>query len=155
MIEKTINRMSQANNPLLKLIGEESAARFVGFTIHADYGGMVVMTNDYWRELSNGLPVNSYLLATSLDPTAFASAPEIDKRAVLLRIAGRTQISTDRDTLRAVMEHFQNNPDTRRPTLEDMEPLSRSLLQWSGDRVQSVGHLLFGRRIATALWCGC
>lgn len=139
MIEHAINRMSQANNPLLKLISEEAGAKFVGFTIHATYGEMIVMTNDHWREQSGGLPVNSYLLATSLDDKAYASAPEIDKRVVLLRILGRMQISTDRDTLRAVMEHFQNNPDTRRPTLEDMEPLSRSLLQWSGIQCKALG----------------
>ena len=139
MIQDVINRMAPANNPLLQLIGEESGATFIGFTIHATYGEMIVMTNDHWRELSNGLPVNSYLLATSLDDKAFATAAEIDKRAVLLRIRGRTQISTDHDTLRAVMEHFQNNPDTRRPTLEDMEPLSRSLLQWSGIECKALG----------------
>lgn len=138
-ITSFVNRMSEATNPLLKLVAEASGARHVGFTIHSSYAEMVVMTNDKWRSDASGLPMNGYLLATSLDPANFATAAEIDRRVVVLRIIGRTDLSTDRDTVSALMRHFQDNPDTRDPSLTGMEPLSRAILQWSGVKCKVLG----------------
>ncbi|MEK9285686.1 DUF87 domain-containing protein [Bradyrhizobium sp. ISRA442] len=144
MLENVINRMSASSNPLVRLIADSTNSRFVGFTIHTSYSDMTVMTNDFWREACNGLPMNSYLLATAMDATQYASCPDIDKRIVLLRIVGRAEISTDRDTLRAILEHFQNNPDTRDPTLAAMEPLSKGMLQWSGIECKVLGTFFMG-----------
>jgi hypothetical protein len=144
MLENVINRMAGSSNPLIRLVADNSQSRFVGFTIHTSYSDMTVMTNDFWREACNGLPMNSYLLATAMDPAQYASCPDIDKRIVLLRIIGRAEISTDRETLRAILEHFQNNPETRDPTLAKMEPLSKGMLQWSGIKCKVLGTFFMG-----------
>ena len=107
MISNTINQMSAATNPLIQLLDEKRGNKHVGFTIHASYGEMIVMTNDRWRQEADGMPMNSYLLATSVAVDNFGTADSIDKRAILLRIVGRAEIATDRDALHAIMEHFQ------------------------------------------------
>lgn len=138
-ISNLVNRMSESTNPLLQLIADASGTRHVGFTIHSSYSEMVVMTNDKWRSDVSGLPMNGYLLATSMDPSDYNSAADVDRRVVVLRIVGRTDLATDRDTMAALMRHFQDNPDTRDPSLTSMEPLSRAILQWSGVKCKVLG----------------
>lgn len=138
-ITDLVDRMSEGTNPLLRLLLETTGTRHVGFTIHSSYAEMVVLTNDKWRSDVGGLPMNGYLLATSLDAASYSSSAEIDRRIVVLRIIGRTDLATDRDTVAALMRHFQDNPDTRDPSLSGMEPLSRSILQWSGVRCKVLG----------------
>ncbi|MET7242473.1 DUF87 domain-containing protein [Methylobacterium sp. EM32] len=139
MIQKTINLMAASSNALARLVDEKAGGRHVGFTIHSSYSEMTVMTNDRWRQEAGGIPMNSYLLATSLNTAELASADVIDKRVVLLRIVGRTEISTDRDSLRAIMEHFQDDPQTVDPAFRSMEPISFGMLQWSGIKCKVLG----------------
>lgn len=154
-IASLVNRMSEGTNPLLQLIADTSGTRHVGFTIHSSYSEMIVMTNDKWRSDVSGIPMNGYLLATSMDPADYNSAANVDRRVVVLRIVGRTDLATDRDTVAALMRHFQDNPDTRDPSLAGMEPLSRAILQWSGVKCKvlgtfhttSSGNMVFGADI--------
>lgn len=139
MIANTINLMSAGANPLILLLDEKRGSRHVGFTIHASYGDMVVMTNDRWRHEADGMPMNSYLIATAVDIDNFSTADPIDKRAILLRIVGRTEIATDRDALHAIMEHFQDQPKTTDPAFRTMEPISFAMLQWSGIKTKVLG----------------
>jgi hypothetical protein len=139
MIANAINQMSAVTNPLIQLLDGKRGNRHVGFTIHASYGEMVVMTNDRWRQDADGMPMNSYLLSTSVDVDNFGTAELIDKRAVLLRIVGRTEIATDRDALNAIMEHFQDQPQTVDPAFRTMEPISFAMLQWSGIKTKILG----------------
>lgn len=139
MLQEAINRMSAATNPLSSLLDGQSGSRGVGFSIHSSYDEMAVMTNDRWRELAGGIPMNSYLLAASAGPESFASAKPMDRRIVLLRIVGRMELATDRDSLRAVMEYFQDNPDSVDPGFRLNEPISFGMLQWSGVRTKILG----------------
>lgn len=152
MIANTINQMSAATNPLILLINEKRGNRHVGFTIHASYGEMVIMTNDRWRHEADGMPMNSYLLATSVDGENFSAADPIDKRAVLLRIVGRTEIATDRDALRAIMEHFQDHPKTTDPAFRNMEPISFAMLQWSGIKTKVLGTFYMDFGFQAPFW---
>lgn len=153
-LNRIINHIS-STSPLLKLIDENAGARHVGFTIHASYSEMCVLTNDLWRSGAGGLPMNGYLLATSLLAEKYASSKEIDRRVVLFRIAGRSDIATDRETVDSILRHFQDNPDTDDPSFERMDPLTRGIMQWSGIKckilgtfhINSAGHLEFGADI--------
>lgn len=139
MLQNAISQMSAATNPLSALLDAQSGSAGVGFTIHSSYEEMVVMTNDKWREGAGGIPMNSYLLAASVASNGFATANAMDRRVVLLRIVGRTELSTDRDSLRAVMEHFQDNPDSADPGFRMDEPISFGMLQWSGIKCKVLG----------------
>ncbi|MBO6538006.1 MAG: DUF87 domain-containing protein [Rhizobiaceae bacterium] len=139
MLQNTVSQMSAATNPLSVLLDTNSGSTGVGFTIHSSYDEMVVMTNDKWREGAGGIPMNSYLVAASVASDGFATAASMDRRVVLLRIVGRTELSTDRDSLRAVMEHFQDNPDSADPGFRMNEPISFGMLQWSGIKCKVLG----------------
>ena len=139
MIANTINQMSSTTNPLVRLFDEAAGSHHVGYTIHSSYGEMVVMTNDRWRHQAGGIPMNSYLLASALNPAEYSNTDRIDRRIVLLRIVGRTEIATDRDALRAIMELFQDSPKTSDPSFRDMEPISFGMLQWSGIKCKVLG----------------
>lgn len=139
MLQNAISQMSAATNPLSALLDAQSGSAGVGFTIHSSYEEMIVMTNDKWREGAGGIPMNSYLLAASVAADGFATAKVMDRRVVLLRIVGRTELSTDRDSLRAVMEHFQDNPDSADPGFRMNEPISFGMLQWSGIKCKVLG----------------
>ncbi|WP_051776528.1 ATP-binding protein [Pseudorhizobium pelagicum] len=139
MIEHLVSTLSAGTNPLSALLDERSGASLVGHTIHTSYDAVTVMTNDKWREGAGGIPMNSYLLACSADPNEMVSAHPIDKRILLLRVVGRAELATDRDVVRAVMEHFQDNPATRDPAFRMDEPISFSMLQWSGIECKVLG----------------
>ncbi|WP_416407202.1 ATP-binding protein [Agrobacterium rosae] len=139
MIEQLVTTMSSRTNPLSALLDESAGASLVGHTIHTSYDTAIVMTNDKWREGAGGIPMNSYLLACSADPNDMVSAHPIDKRILLLRVVGRAELATDRDMVRAVMEHFQDNPSTRDPAFRMDEPISFSMLQWSGIECKVLG----------------
>jgi len=139
MLATAIGRMSAATNPLSAMLDDRSGSAGIGFTIHASYDEMLVMTNDRWREAAGGIPMNSYLLAAGVPPEGFATARAMDRRVLLLRIVGRSDLSTDRDSLRAVMEHFQDNPDSIDSGFRSQEPISFGMLQWSGIRCRVLG----------------
>ncbi|MFD1745046.1 ATP-binding protein [Rhizobium helianthi] len=139
MIQDLVSTLSAGTNPLSALLDEQSGASLVGYTIHTSYDAVTVMTNDKWREDAGGIPMNSYLLACSADPSEMVKANPIDKRILLLRVVGRAELATDRDMVRAVMEHFQDKPDTRDPAFRMEEPISFSMLQWSGIECKVLG----------------
>ena len=115
------SEITSSQSPLIKLIDEGHGNRHVGFTIHSSYSEMVVMTNDKWRADAGGLPMNGYLLATSLNPQKFSQSNVLDRRVIVFRVIGRSEIGTDRETIKAITRHFQDNPDTTDPSLDKME----------------------------------
>lgn len=139
MIESLVKTMSAGTNPLSALLDESGGSALVGHTIHTSYDSTIVMTNDKWREGAGGIPMNSYLLACSADPKDMVGAHPIDRRILLLRVVGRAELATDRDVVRAVMEHFQDNPATKDPAFRMDEPISFSMLQWSGVECKILG----------------
>lgn len=139
MIESLVKTMSAGTNPLSALLDENGGSALVGHTIHTSYDSTIVMTNDKWREGAGGIPMNSYLLACSADPKDMVGAHPIDRRILLLRVVGRAELATDRDVVRAVMEHFQDNPATKDPAFRMDEPISFSMLQWSGVECKILG----------------
>jgi hypothetical protein len=130
--------ISRHTNALVKLTTDEDTKE-VGFTIRSTYTGMTLLTNDLWRSKAGGLPLNSYLIATSLNANEFSSANEIDKRVILLRVADRFDLPTDPDTTRTLVDFYQRNPDTDDPSLSKMETFAKAQLQWSGVRLKVLG----------------
>lgn len=63
-MESIISKLN-GNDKLSQLIQEEN---FVGWVYNIDYEKALVMTNDMWKETVNGIPHNSFLLATPFNP---------------------------------------------------------------------------------------
>src|SRR5690625_2765567 len=131
MISRAIDGMSHTENPLVSMISADSNSH-IGYTIHASYADMLVITNDHWRHLAGGLPMNSYVMATALEANRYSASHEIDRRVVLLRIAGRSRLDSDSQAMQAIVEYFQDAPDDADPSFQGMEPISYGMLQWSG-----------------------
>lgn len=90
-----IERATAATSPLVALVVDDPStpqaqdSRRVGFTLSMDYSEALVMVHDRWRNDVEGIPHNSYLLAATFDPSAFATTPPVDRRVILLRVTGQ------------------------------------------------------------------
>lgn len=146
-----IERATSATSPLVALVvGEPSNteaqdSRRIGFTLSMDYNEALVMVHDRWRNDVEGVPHNSYLLASTFDPSAFAATPPVDRRVILLRVTGRAPIETDSEHLRAITQFFQENPDVRSGRLEGLEPITVNRMSWSGMRGHILGTFFVGQ----------
>ena len=103
------------------------------------------MVHDKWRNEVEGVPHNSYLLAATFDPAAFASTQPVDRRVILLRVTGRASIETDSEHLRAITQFFQENPDVKTGRLEGLEPITVNRMSWSGVRCHILGTFFVGQ----------
>ncbi len=102
------NEILGSSSPLVELLGDENY-RFnhVGYVYNMSFTEAYVLTNDAWKARVNGIPHNSFLLATSLNPERFAQADLFDKELILLRVLGPSSLPTDNDMIRAKIEHNQ------------------------------------------------
>ncbi len=152
-MDKIIERATSATSPLVGLITSDPNStdqqsvdsRRVGFTLSMDYNEAVVMIHDRWRSDVDGIPHNSYLLAATFDPAAFASTQAPDRRVVLLRVTGKASIDTDAEHMRAITQYFQENPDVRTGRLEGLEPITVNRMSWSGTRCHILGTFFIGQ----------
>lgn len=146
-----IERATAATSPLVGLVLDDPSnpqaqdSRRVGFTLSMDYNEALVMVHDRWRNDVEGIPHNSYLLAATFDPSAFATTPPVDRRVILLRVTGRAPIETDSEHLRAITQFFQENPDVRTGRLEGLEPITVNRMSWSGMRGRILGTFFVGQ----------
>lgn len=146
-----IERATAATSPLVGLVLDDPSnpqaqdSRRVGFTLSMDYSEALVMVHDRWRSDVEGIPHNSYLLAATFDPSAFATTPPVDRRVILLRVTGRAPIETDSEHLRAITQFFQENPDVRTGRLEGLEPITVNRMSWSGMRGRILGTFFVGQ----------
>lgn len=144
-----IERATSQSSPLVQLITDDpstqasGSARRIGFTLSMDYSEALVMVHDRWRNQVDGVPHNSYLLAATFDPTAFADTQPVDRRVILLRVTGRAQIETDSEHLRAITQFFQENPDVRSGKL-DLEPITVNRMSWTGMKCHILGTFFVG-----------
>ena len=94
-----------SNDPLLKLIQEEN---FIGWIYSIDYDSALVVTNDLWKSKVNGVPHNSFLVASSINPNNYSSATQMDKEVILLRVVGTCKLPQDDDMIRTKIDNYQN-----------------------------------------------
>lgn len=137
------------SNPLLALVkpdlqsGAEGDADFntrrVGFTLRLDYDEALVMISDEWRNLVNGIPNGSNLVAATFDPTKFVEADPVDQRVVLMRVMGRSDIQQDAEHRRAMEQYFTENPDSASGHLERLDNITASRMQLSGVKCKILG----------------
>jgi hypothetical protein len=146
-----LERATAVSSPLVALVVEDPSkaethdSRRIGFTLTMDYSEALVMVHDKWRNEVEGVPHNSYLLAATFDPAAFASTQPVDRRVILLRVTGRAPIETDSEHLRAITQFFQENPDVKTGRLEGLEPITVNRMSWSGVRCHILGTFFVGQ----------
>ena len=121
-----------ADHALANLI-KDADKTHLGYVVKMGYDAVAVLTNDEWKQRCNGIPQNSFLIATSFDPANFEKANEHERIAVLLRVRGPKDLPQDADTFQAIIEHYQRKKQIQAPDeLDGIELITHSRLQFSG-----------------------
>lgn len=94
--------MAENKNPLAQLIQEN---QFIGWTCRMDYEHATVLASDDLKAKANGVPLHSFLLATSFNPKS-ASAGEGE--IILLRVIGSAPLPQDEELLRRKADLLKN-----------------------------------------------
>ena len=111
---------------------------FVGWIYRIDYEHAYVMTNDLWKAKVNGIPHNSFLLASSFQPSTYASANVAHKEVVLLRVISSAQLPMDDELVNTKIEHYQDKQGSE-PAEGEMDDLTRNMLQFNGLQCRILG----------------
>lgn len=99
------------SNPLTKLINIEN---HVGFMLSIDFEQATLLSNDYWKEAVDGIPMNSFLLASAFYAGNYAETPKIDREVILLRVMGPAELTLDRARLDAMIDSYTKRTQVER-----------------------------------------
>ncbi|EGT2198321.1 TPA: DUF87 domain-containing protein [Clostridioides difficile] len=96
MFKNTIMEKSQQSleekDLLLKILNESS---IVGVSFDVNYEDISILTNDFWKMEANGIPHNSFLIASPFNKSEYTKVNEIDKECILLRVVGECSIPNE------------------------------------------------------------
>ncbi|MBO9496482.1 DUF87 domain-containing protein [Thalassotalea sp. G20_0] len=98
-------------NPLTALIDVD---RHVGFAISVNFEEAVILSNDYWKEMVGGLPMNSFVLASAFYSGNYAETPKIDREVLLLRVMGPADMPMDRTRIDAMIDSYTKRTQVER-----------------------------------------
>nr|WP_299245550.1 hypothetical protein [uncultured Halomonas sp.] len=97
--------MSQGS-PLITLMGDYKK-NHVGYVYTMHFREACILTNDTWKESVAGIPHNSFLIATAINPEKASQTRDFDNEVILLRVLGPANLPSDADLLTARIEHNQ------------------------------------------------
>ncbi len=123
---------------LVSLIQTEN---YVGRIYSINYEDALVLTNDKWKKDVNGIPQNSFLIATSIEPDNYAKSDDFDKEIILLRVNGACKLPQDDDNIRTKLDQIENRTSnsSSQDTSEKPDVLTQNLLQFSGLQCRVLG----------------
>jgi hypothetical protein len=136
-----LNQIVTSENELVKLLGNYNES-FVGYVYSMRFDEVLILTNDNWKHLVNGIPHNSFLVAAGFNPERMADAAIIDKEVVLLRVLEPASLPQDNDFVRTRIEHNQRRTsDEKLPgdVNDGLDPMTASELQSGGLRCSILG----------------
>lgn len=96
MFKDTVMRKSQKSleeNDLLLTILNKS--NLIGVSFDVNYEEICILTNDFWKMEANGIPHNSFLIASPFNKSKYTKVNEIDKECILLRVVGECSIPNE------------------------------------------------------------
>lgn len=114
----------------------------VGYVFGMSFNDALVLTNDAWKERVAGVPHNSFLIGAGFDPENMARAHNFDREVVLLRVLEPVALPSDRDLVRAVIEHNQRRTEEevfKTDTHDGHDPITHNELQFGGIRCRILG----------------
>lgn len=128
-------------NKLMPLLGDFDT-NHVGYVYGIDFQMATVLTNDKWKARVAGIPHNSFLVATAINPQSPASTNQFDNELVLLRVVGPARLPSDAAMLQTRIEHNQRREvNERYPSGETdgFDPMTQSELQYGGLECRILG----------------
>ncbi|WP_462251955.1 ATP-binding protein [Ferruginibacter sp.] len=136
-----LNQIVTSENELVKLLGNYNES-FVGYVYGMRFDEVLILTNDNWKHLVNGIPHNSFLVSAGFNPERMADAAIIDKEVVLLRVLEPVNLPQDNDFIRTRIEHHQRRTSNEKlpgDVNDGMDPMTASELQAGGLRCSILG----------------
>lgn len=126
------------SDALVSLIQKEN---YIGRVYSINYENALVLTNDKWKRDVNGIPQNSFLLATSIEPENYAKSDPFDQEIILLRVNGACKLPQDDDNIRTKLDQIENKTSSyeSRDKSERPDILTQNLLQFCGLECRVLG----------------
>lgn len=124
-------------NSLVKLL-KGSLDAHVGYVYSMDYTSALILTNDAWKNRVDGIPHNSFLIASALDPDRFAESSSIDQEVILLRVLNAEALPHDADLTRTKIEHHQRRVSVAAEG-DNYDPLTAVEMQYGGLKCRILG----------------
>ncbi|WP_312692534.1 ATP-binding protein [Caproiciproducens sp.] len=132
-----IDTTTFTKDALLELVQQQN---FVGWVYSIDYEKALVITNDLWKNRVQGIPHNSFLVASAFNPNKYGDASETEKEVVLLRVMGTCKLPQDEDMIRTKIDNFQNQTDVFQSEGEsDFDSITKNRLQFGGLECRVLG----------------
>ena len=128
-------------NKLMPLLGDFDT-NHVGYVYGIDFQKATVLTNDNWKARVAGIPHNSFLVATAINPQSPATVTPFDNELVLLRVLGPARLPSDGEMIQTRIEHNQRREIHQRfPTSDSdgFDPMTQSELQYAGLECRILG----------------
>lgn len=124
-------------DPLLKLVQPDN---FIGWIYSIDYDSALIVTNDAWKAKVNGIPHNSFLVASSFNPLNYATSTAMEKEVILLRVIGTCKLPQDDDMIRTKIDNYQNQTDVYlSDNNKSYDPITQNRLQFGGLKCRVLG----------------
>lgn len=129
--------VSQVSNQdsLVKLVQKGNE---IGRIFSIDYENALVLTNDMWKRKVNGVPQNSFLIATNINPDNYSKQAPFDKEIILLRVIGSCKLPQDDDNIRTKLDSIQDATSFVDNT-QTFDKLTQNMLQFSGLECRVLG----------------
>ncbi|MFG4519331.1 helicase HerA domain-containing protein, partial [Acinetobacter baumannii] len=134
-VNRVLTNVLGSEDKLVGLLGEKPIDNLVGFVYSMNFNEALILTNDKFKEKVSGIPHNSFLIATSINPHNIALATNFDREVILLRVLGPSRLPTDDDFLRTRIEHNQRRTEEEifvNDPLDGLDVLTHAELQAGG-----------------------
>jgi DNA helicase HerA-like ATPase len=135
-----LNTPSSPSRQLLPLLGAQADKALVGYAYQIQYGEATLLVNDKWKADVSGVPLNTFLVASSLRTSAPDETPEAEQEVLLLRVTSEFELPTDKDAIKSLIEHHKRRTTSAITSSSDgKDPASSSDMQWGGLRCRILG----------------
>ncbi|EGM71718.1 ATP-binding protein [Shewanella sp. HN-41] len=139
---KNITNSLGINDKLVQLLGESPDDNFVGYVYSMNFNEASILTNDSFKERVAGIPHNSFLVATSINPKNIANSTDLDREVILLRVLGPSTLPFEDDFIKTRIENHQRRTEDERysnDSLDGLDVLTHSELQAGGLKCRILG----------------
>lgn len=143
------------NSKLCELIGENQRENLVGYVYQMQYGEANLLVNDSFKFKVSGVPLNTFLVATSIREH-YEETPEDEREVYLLRVTGEFELPTDKDMARTIIEkHKRRTNYAITDSRDGLDAVTQGDMQWGGMKCRILGtfyldsqnNLIFGSDI--------
>jgi Helicase HerA, central domain len=130
-----------SKNPLFSLVGHAPADALIGYAYQVQYGEASLLVNDKWKARVSGVPLNAFLVATSMRlDQPIDKTPHAEREVLLLRVISEFELPTDKDLVKTLIERHKNRTSSDIENASDgLDVITLGDLQWGGLRCRILG----------------